>query len=82
MTAITPTAKALVLGGGIAIGVVTDIFEMQNGIQAVDVLLGLQILVLGAVWQLRHEVSAFRGDLKSKPSHEQVAQKIREARLT
>lgn len=76
---LTPMAKALLAGGGIAIGVVMEFFEVQNGIQATDVLLGLQVLVLTALWQLGREVSGFRAALDTKATPREVRDEVKRA---
>ena len=76
---LTPMVKGLVMAGGIAVGAVMEVFEMQNGIQAIDVLLGLQILVLTALWQLGREVSGFRAGLATKATPDQVREEVKRA---
>ena len=46
--ATVPTSSVALLAGGIIVGLVSGIFEMTDGIQALDVLIGLQLLVLTA----------------------------------
>lgn len=76
---LTPMVKGLVMAGGIAVGAVMEIFEMQNGIQAIDVLLGLQILVLTALWQLGREVSGFQAGLLTKVTQREVCEEVQRA---
>ena len=74
---LTPMVKGLVMAGGIAVGGVMELFELQNGIQAVDVLLGLQVLVLTALWQLGREVSGFRAGLLTKATPREVREEVK-----
>lgn len=76
---VTPMAKALLTAGGVAVGTVMEVFEVQNGIQATDVLLGLQILVLTAVWQLGREMSGFRSELGTKATPREVRAEVERA---
>jgi hypothetical protein len=69
--------KGLVMAGGIAVGGVMELFEMQNGIQAVDVLLGLNVLVLTALWQLGREVSSFQAGLLTKATPREVRDEVK-----
>ena len=78
-TALTPMAKSLLAGGGVTVGVVMEFFEMQNGIQATDVLLGLQVLVLTALWQLGREVAGFRAALDTKATPREVRETVEQA---
>lgn len=77
--ALTPMAKSLLVGGGVAIGALMELFEMQNGIQATDVLLGLQVLVLSALWQLGREVAGFRASLDTKATPGEVREQAKQA---
>ena len=69
-------AKSLLAGGGVIIGTVMEMFEVRDGIQAMDVLLGLQILVLTAVWQLGREVFACRADIQTKATPREVSEEV------
>ena len=72
-----PLVKTLLAAGGIAVGAVAEFFEMQDGIQATDVLLALQVLVLAAVWQLGREVSAFGAGLETKATPQEVREAVK-----
>lgn len=71
--------KTLLAGGGVAVGAVMEFLEMQNGLQAIDVVLGLQILALSALWVLGREVAEFRVDLKTKATPEEVREVVKVA---
>ena len=74
-------AKTLLAAGGMAAGVVAEVFEMQDGIQAIDVLLGLQVLVLGAIWQLGREVSKLHGLRADVNENKAAIEELRRPRL-
>ncbi len=76
-----PTSSVALLAGGIIVGLVSGIFEMADGIQALDVLIGLQLLVLTAVWRMGREVATFKSGLSAKPTLEDVRREIREYAL-
>ncbi len=69
---LTPAVTGLMTMGGAVVGAIMELFEMQNGIQATDVLLGLNVLVLTALWQIGREVSGFRATLETKATPSEV----------
>ncbi len=76
------TAKAvvttLIAVGGMLVGAGMAVMQAADGIGATEVLIGLNVLVLGAIWQLGREVSTLRGELKAKASVEDIRREIRE----
>ncbi len=71
----------LLMAGGVMVGTVMELFEMQDGIQATDVLLGLQVLVLMALWQVGREVSGFQAALGTKATPQEVRAEVKRAVL-
>ena len=79
------TIKSLVSSGiafgGIVGGVVAAVWQSADGIGATEVLIALNVLVLGAVYQLGREVSTIRGEIKTKASKADVFQAIADCPL-
>lgn len=61
---------------GIIGGLVVAIYDSTDGIGSVEVLIGLNVIVLGAIWQLGREVSMLRGEMKGKASRDDVRHAI------
>ena len=76
---VPPMVKTLLAGGGVAVGTFMEFVEMQDGIQALDVVLGLQVLLLSAVWVLGREVAAFRAGLETKATPTEVREIVKVA---
>ncbi len=79
MIRILGTVQGLLSAGGIAVGIEMGLFEMQNGIQAIDVLLMLQVLVLTSMWHLTRDVAGFRSELKTKATPREVGEAVKRA---
>ena len=48
-----PAAIVVALSGlGVAAGAAAGLLEIRDGVQVVDVALGLQVLILAALWRL------------------------------
>ena len=76
---VSPMVKGVLTAGGVTVGTVMELFEMQNGIQALDVVLGLQVLMLSAVWVLGREVAGFRAGLETKATPTEVREAVKVA---